>query len=694
MRLVVITLLLALLLAMRVNAEAAITSDHVRVSWLAPSSLGATGEPIALGVFFEVEPHWHVYWRNPGDSGAAPRFAWQGNYALISEPLWPFPTRLPVAHLTNLGYEGDVAYVFEVQLPQPLPERLQLQVDLEWLVCSDEECLPGFGRLSLDIPVSGATDAWQPRTRELLTQFQQRIPDADISAAPWQITDVQLEPTGQLLVRVNETTAGAPAPALYPLQGEFVSAALPQLLNEQYREGLREQQWRFALESVPAPSSLGFVLAAAERAWEWPSLTVRQVAASAPVIAQSPSTQTPTQPFTQSPVQPLWWLLLLAFVGGAILNLMPCVFPVLSIKVFSLIKHQHAPLGERLREGLAYTGGVMFTFALLGLGFLLLRAAGAGVGWGFQLQSPWVVLALALLFWLMALSFMGALEFGQGLMSLAGRSPAGGSFATGVLAVFVAAPCTGPFMGAALGASASLPPLSAMAIFLGLGAGLAAPFLLLAASPRLAALLPKPGPWMERLRQLLAFPLFASVLWLLWVLDELLGGQAWLRVALLLLLVSFSLWLGRGAGRVTQAFAWLLALLALVATVQSLSAPAAAHRTPESSAWQGYNPVLINQAQAEARGVFIDYTAAWCITCQVNKKRVLDTAAAQALFAAHNTLLVRADWTRYDERITQALAQLGRNSVPVYVYYAPGSNVPQLLPQILTLGDIRELFSE
>ena len=294
----------------------------------------------------------------------------------------------------------------------------------------------------------------------------------------------------------------------------------------------------------------------------------------------------------------------------------------------------------------------------------------------------------------MALSFIGAFEFGHSLMNLAGKANSRSSFATGVLAVFVAAPCTGPFMGAALGASAVLPAPQAMAIFLGLGAGLAAPFLLLAISPRLSALLPKPGPWMETLRQFLAFPLFATVIWLLWVLGHLVGDDGWLIGTGLLLVVSLAIWLLRSDRSIVKVGAGAMVLLAMVVAVKQLQhAETAALPTASDSAWQSFDAQKIAAARQNGQAVFIDYTAAWCITCQVNKKLVLDTDEASALFEQHDVLRIRADWTRYDEDITEALAALNRNSVPVYVFYPAGGG-QEVLPQILTLDLIRELFDE
>lgn len=658
-------LLLGLILwpAFAALAQESLAGDHVRIRWLAPETFSA-GETTTLGLYFEVDPHWHVYWRNAGDSGAAPRFDLHSDQAVAGPVQWPFPARLPLAHLTNLGYEGDVAYVFELK-PHTEADRLFLTAQLEWLVCK-EDCIPGFGTLTLERPLTGAT-RWNQADRALLRQFEQRVPRPADAAAPWQIARVQWQSDG--FAKVTVTGKADQTPDIYPTNGEHLAAAQP--LVARTSDG-----WAFLIKTMSgatAPAHTGFVLAADGRAWEFPAASVSTGAA------------------TDSAGYSLPALLLLALLGGVLLNLMPCVFPVLSIKVLGLASA--AGSAHRLKEGLLYSLGVLFTFACLGGIFLALRAGGAAIGWGFQLQSPAVVLGLLLLFWLMALSFIGAFEFGHRLMNLAGSGGGGSAFATGVLAVFVAAPCTGPFMGVALGAAATLPAAQAMGVFLGLGAGLALPFLLLAANPRLAALLPRPGPWMENLRQFLAFPLFATVLWLMWVLDRLLGAQAWLTAALLLLLVTFALWLGRSARPSLTLAAWGLGLAALAGGFHQLrTAPVSGGEAVAENHWQPFAAEAVTAARQSGRAVFVDFTAAWCITCQVNKKLVLDTAEVNQVFDRNQTLRLRADWTNQDARITMALAELGRNSVPVYVFYPADGSGPEILPQILTQAMIHELF--
>lgn len=405
--------------------------------------------------------------------------------------------------------------------------------------------------------------------------------------------------------------------------------------------------------------------------------------------AEVVGSQAPLPEGTAAPA--LWLLLSFAFVGGIILNLMPCVLPVLSIKFLSLARVSE---GERLRESVLYTLGVLVTFALLGGIFLVLRSFGISAGWGFQLQSKIVILVLISLFWLMGLNFLGLFEWGAGVMNRASTVQNSSSFATGMLSVFVAAPCTGPFMGTALGAAATLPPGQSMLIFLFLGLGLASPFLFIAVSPRAFKWLPRPGAWMQTLKQFLAFPLFGTVLWLLWVLGHQAGIEGWFVGAAVLFLISFCLWLGGVSKRRSLVFAWILGLSGFAFALQHVQKM----ENPQTSlvvanaGWIPYDAQKIEEARNKNQAVFVDFTAAWCITCQMNKKVVLETAAALELFRKNDVLVVRGDWTNNDDVITEALASFERNSVPLYVFYPPGRLEAEILPQILTLKMLEDLF--
>lgn len=628
-----------------------LTADHIRVSVVAPKTFASSGGNI-IGVSFDPDPDWHVYWKNPGDSGAAPKFNLSGDAAL-TEILWPAPVRIPVGELTNLGYDGQVVIPLELKVEPK--SKAQISIKLEWLVCK-EECIPGFGTLQFSRPVADGVE-WAPPDRKLIDSFLGRVPvkDARVAVEALKIDD------GVAKVRFNVSAGALSDFDIFPVDLNFLAPSAPKIQGS-------EAVFKVVPGGV-APTALGFVVAKGPQAWETaPFVSAKREAAGPPLM------------------------LLLAVLGGLILNLMPCVFPVLSIKVFSLVKsgHDHRQLKK---DGLSYLAGVILTFAALGAGFLLLRQAGMAVGWGFQLQSPLIVFGLILLFWLMALNLTGLYEMGQGLMSVAGQAgKRGSSFVTGILAVFVAAPCTGPFMGAALGATATLPAVPALAIFVALGIGLALPFVLLTFAPQLLLRLPKPGPWMVTFKEFLAFPLYGTVLWLLWVLFKQIGETAVVAVPALLLLVSFLIWLGHGAKRLRQLLLVIIGISAVVAVAQrvAISEATVAMGDAAGSRWASYDKELIQTARDRGQMVFVDFTAAWCITCQLNKKAVLDTPPIQQLFKKHNVLLVRADWTNQDPLITAALAEFGRASVPLYVFYSKTGE--KILPQILTPSMIEELF--
>jgi thiol:disulfide interchange protein len=396
-----------------------------------------------------------------------------------------------------------------------------------------------------------------------------------------------------------------------------------------------------------------------------------------------------------------WWeALLLAFLGGVVLNAMPCVFPILSLKLLSLTRQAHGHRSERLASGLAYTAGVLASFAALGGGLLALRTGGQAIGWGFQLQTPVFVAVIAYIIFAMGLSLSGVAAFGAGIAGTGGRLVRGsgltGTFFTGVLATIVATPCTAPFMGAALGLALIAPAPLAIGIFLALGLGLAAPYFAATVIPGWQRVLPRPGPWMDLVKQLLAFPLYATVAWLLWVLIQEVGPGEALGALFGLVLVGFAVWiygrtrlaapLGRSVGAglaVAGAAAAILLAVSLTATADR----AAAATTAERLAYEPYTAERLLALESTGTPVFVNLTASWCVTCLINERVALDSDAVRHAFAARGIVALKGDWTSQNPEITALLQQFGRSGVPLYLLYS-GKGEPSILPQILTASGV------
>lgn len=669
-------------LRLNVSAQEFIKSDRIEVSWVIPEEFSS--EQTVIGLKYKPDPEWHVYWKNPGDSGAAPKFNFISKTLKVGEVLWPYPQRLPLGDLVNLGYEGTVILPIDVQpinvfKKESFPKKIQnqaysdnksqtleLSAKLEWLVCSKDECLPGFATLRFSRPLTNVTK-WDAHKEKDLKHFLSKVP-LKKTEFPYKI--VQLKKEDSYLSLILENPSSDKRLDVFPVDAEILSPHSPEIITEE-----NKIIYKFKIQNLETDiKSQSFVITDHKKSWELENLDLKLEHQTISIHFYS-----------------LLILLAFAFLGGVILNFMPCVLPVLTIKFFSLAQVETK---ERLKESVLYTFGVLFTFTLLGVIFLILRALGNSVGWGFQLQSPIVVFILILLFWFMALNFLGVFELGSTIMNIAGKSQKTGAFATGVLSVFVAAPCTGPFMGTALGATATLPAYEALLIFIFLGLGLASPFILLGISSRVGRLIPPSGRWMETFKQFLAFPLLATVVWLLWVLHLQTGVDAIIVSLGSLLFLSFLLWLGLQFPKYKILFLGMSFLLVVFAAINLKTQAKSLMTNPsENTLWKRFNEEEIAKVRAENRPIFIDFTAAWCITCQVNKKVVLRTKYIEQLFNENKVTLFSADWTQQDPIISKALASYGRNSVPVYVYYAPGAQEPKILPQILTNSMIENLFN-
>ncbi len=692
--------------------QTVVQSDQARAELLAhaPDGVGA-GKAVWVGLQITHAPEWHTYWKNSGDSGLPTELRWTLPPGVTAGPIaWPTPRKFPIGNLANYGYDGTVV------LPVPLTvgpgftgSHLDVQLYAAWLVCR-KECIPEEGNFALRIPVQGSTG------------LHGAAFDASFKAAPADqpAQDSRVTPDAGFL---NVSLAGLPT-AWRGRPLEFFPEA-PGLIEpgaawQQDWDG--NGRWNARVPLSPhrsdSPARLALVVAQAIPPGQGPGSPGVRVdvpvqgtwPAAAPLPAAVPealqaaldanAARASTAPVNGATSLTLGAALLGALLGGLILNLMPCVFPVLAIKVTAFAKHADDRRGLRA-NGLAYTAGVVLSFTALGALLLALRATGEQLGWGFQLQSPAVVAVLAVLFTLIGLNLAGLFEFGHILpsrvASLQAKNPTADAFLTGVLATAIASPCTAPFMGASLGLAIGLPAAQALAVFAVLGLGMALPYLLASWVPAVARALPRPGAWMNTFRRGMAFPMFATVVWLLWVLGQQSGIDGAAALLMLLVVLALLVWaLGlRGRGRTVIAalslagLAWLgWAVGPHVTRLQDATPGQAVATAVGGVSWQPWSPQAQAELIAQGRPVFVDFTAAWCVTCQYNKRTTLADTTVLGDMAGKNVALLRADWTRRDPAVTAALAGLGRNGVPVYAIYKNGQ-APQVLTEVLSVEEVR-----
>ncbi|WP_342619042.1 thioredoxin family protein [Rhodoferax sp. GW822-FHT02A01] len=694
--------------------SAVVQTEQVRAELVAYAPDGVSaGKPVWVGLQLTHQPQWHTYWKNAGDSGLPTRLEWSLPAGVTAgEIAWPTPQKINIGSLANFGYEGTVLLPVPLSIdkafaPSALADTMEVKLSASWLVCK-QECVPQDGNFVLQLPLRGST--------ALHAADFERARAAQPVAHNGK-SEVQLAKDG-----LTVTIAGLPAAWLGKNISAFIeapdiieTARSPSASDSKPQNWSGDGSWSATLPystlRSESPASLAFVLVSGTQSLRtqatvhgtWPPLPTGPAASATPQLTGT-SGSAPLPPAKADAGLGTWALAMgAALLGGLILNLMPCVFPVLAIKVLGFTRPGQSHVSHRT-QGLAYTAGVVLSFLALGGLMLALRAGGERLGWGFQLQSPAVIAALALLFTLIGLNLMGLLEVGNllpgKLASLQLRHPVGDAFLSGVLAVAIASPCTAPFMGASLGYAIALPALQALGIFAALGVGLALPFLAISWIPGSAKLLPRPGAWMVTLRRFLAFPMWATVVWLLWVLGHLSGVDGAASLLALLLCLALLVWSLRLSGRsrvVLSAIAlltgiWLTASLGPNVLREEAAASASASAGSAAGAWQPWEPGRVEAELAAGKPVFVDFTAAWCITCQYNKKTTLADATVQADFSAKKVSLLRADWTHRDPAITQALSDLGRSGVPVYVLYQPGKPAV-VLSELLGVGELRSALA-
>ena len=772
-----------------------IQTDEVAASLVFSSRELVAGQPFEVGLRLRHAPLWHTYWVNPGDSGLPTEFelnlldASGARLPVPVQPIqWPAPRRLPVGPLASYGFEGELLLARLAQLPQELgsiesgstgfvPRALEVQAN--WLVCKDV-CIPGDARFVIALRQASAQGVDSsavgnaPAGALQLEVSASAIEPEDLKRAraglpvlaPKSLGYAVSEDGAKLVVFGDDPAQAIEGGYLFLELEGLVQPAAAQAVYQSSSQGfwleipLGGSSTRLLQSLKAAPTPLYAVFRPQDQKAEpvrWSLRPTRQGAfegfQTGPQVFSGPlpsraSLLDPGKTAEQAyqaiksgsgpvggPGLGLGLAFLLALVGGLLLNLMPCVFPVLGLKLLALSQHAQSQAHAR-RHAFIFTAGVLVSMLALASVLLGLRAAGEAIGWGFQLQNPWVVMGLALLFVAMALNFFGLYELGLGLARVGAQaeqnlkgSTDSGAFGSGVLAVIVASPCTAPFMGSALGFAVSAAHWSSgLLVFLGLGLGLALPFLVLAVVPGGTSLLPRPGPWMQTFRQFLGFPMLATAAWLVWVLIQQQGADAGLGSLMALVLLAFALWLfGRlqtaafqskgstGISRWLSPLSMSLSVISIVYLVtlvgqgQPVVGEASSSDRGNASASQAdetdleaagavsglpWRPGLAQELAAQGKVVFVDFTAAWCISCQANKARVLNRGEVAQRLGSNGYQLLTADWTRQDPVITAELTRHGRSGVPLYLVYGPALQEPLVLSEWLTEDQVVKAFQQ
>lgn len=727
-----------------------VEAPHIKARLVTSVDSVRPGQAFLAALVLEPDPHWHTYWENPGDTGLKTRLEWTlPKGAEAGAPVWPAPERIEVGGLVNFGFHGTTILPVEIKTSANAlspdkagaAEGFAMSLTARWLVC-EEVCIPGKGEFHLTLPWAEAGKPmridrlWAPRiakviegrrlplasarfqmqggvlTLEALTDVAGVDADAAKGDAPNTGSRKSVDPgldsgSGPDNQGASEADAGgnptaaAPTPsgmAFFPLTEALVELAAP---ISTWREGahvlvrakLKSDVSAEALDALDAFTGVFVKLGAGES---------EQYFVSA---SRDPSWVPPAPPAdisvaagkveTRAGASALPLMLLFGFLGGLVLNLMPCVFPVLSLKVVKLVEHGALDASRRRAVGLAYTAGTVVTFLAIAAVLLGLRAGGEQIGWGFQLQSPVFVTLMAYLLFFLGLSLSGVFELGAGLTQAGNLavddSKLLGSFATGALATVVATPCTAPFMGSAMGFAVSQPPIVALAVFASLGLGLAAPFLIVAWVPTLGRALPRPGRWMQTLKEVLAFPLYLTAVWLLWVLVRQVGPDALAKALIGLVMLGLAGWFYRGVQtRALPKFAWLgvaLSLVLALVLVERGGQKTGPHMRAEVFSEQALGALL-----DAGRPVFVNFTADWCITCKVNERAAIERAQVAEFFNTNDISYLKGDWSLSDPAITEVLERFGRSGVPLYLVYRADNPTPEILPQLLTPETIISAF--
>jgi thiol:disulfide interchange protein/DsbC/DsbD-like thiol-disulfide interchange protein len=731
------------------GASMIVTQPHVAAELIPESTSMQAGKPFDIALHLHMDPDWHTYWINPGDAGLATMIKWTLPEGFTAGPIqWPTPEKHNMGPLVTYGYGGDVYLLTTITPPKgDLPQHFDITAKASWLVCK-EECIPGKADLTVSLD-SGFMNLRMPKENtELFTAARARIPventQFDVTASYGQSMGGGDKQFPSMTIKLKPKSGAALATIGHAL---FFPEQPNVLATIKHPGGLDFYEKNGALTFIPdlqqngdKPDKLSGVVvsdvpligdAKAVRLAEFPvtdgkasgapettnssssSPTTAATAGSSTTSANA-TTSAGSAPDAAATAQPLLIAVLgAAFIGGLILNLMPCVLPVLSLKVFSLIKHAGDNPRSAWIQGVAFTAGVVLSFWILAGALLALRATGNHLGWGFQMQSPGFVLGLTLLFFLIGLNLFGVFEVGTSLVGLDAKAAGQGSgttssFFNGALATLAATPCTAPFMGSALGFAAQQPAFVSMLIFTFLALGMATPYLLLTLFPGTLRFVPKPGAWMEAFKQFMGFLLMATVIFLVYVATSLVGAEETPIILFVLLLTALAAWIyGRWgtAGHSTTGRVVAAVLVILLAVCVLSQAFAITKATPETSdavtgskgseSWQPWSTGAVDASLAQGKPVFVDFTAAWCLSCKVNERVALDTGDVKKAFAQKDVTLLRGDWTRSDPEISKTLQQYHRDGVPLYLLYSPkDKDAPQVLPEVLTPGIVLDALNK
>jgi len=619
------------------------------------------GDELLIGFRFTLNPGWHTYWENPGDAGEGASIKWNlPKNVSASKILWPGPEKIPVEPLMTFGYEDEVVLLTKIYTSDNSSIPLNLKAFVTWYTCK-EICIPQEAEVSIPIKLGNKTPS---ASKDILEKTFNKLPSKFKGTYRVQEFDGSYILQGELADNTRYDS-------MYFFPKDY---GLTNYLQDQLYE---ENQDSFSLQikasevKIKNDSFKGVVAADKNE-----KVTFIEI-------------DYPLEPKNISPEFNILTLIIFAFLGGLILNVMPCVFPILSIKILRFVEKSGDSSYKTLQQGLLFSLGVIISFLAIASLLITLKSGGESIGWGYQLQSPIVVSLLFYLFVILGFVFMSNLVLGSSLARLGmmsfGKSDSLESFLTGVLAVIVASPCTAPFMGSAIGFALLQPSFYSFLIFLGLGVGFSLPYLVLSAKPSLLNFLPKPGQWMENFKQFMAFPMWASALWLLWVLSSQVSSEEVIQVLLGALMITTGLWLIEKNNTEKNWIRWLVRLPFLLLLVFSLwLIPTSYSNLEEPQSDQlAYSPQLLQELREDNALVFLNFTADWCITCKVNEAVALKTSKVQKVLNDKNITYIEADWTRRDPIISSTLEQYGRTGLPLYLLF-PSKGDPLILPEILT----------